>query len=225
MSAHNGNGHKNSRQQQAVQDPQITTGNLPRSEKVYVPGTLPGVRVPMRKISQTDSPAAFAMKGKGNSNPPIYVYDCSGPYTDPQANIDIYKGLEPIRKSWIEGRGDVEQLSGHSSEFTNKRAADPKVDAIRFPKIPNPLRAKAGQNVSQMHYARKGIITPEMEFVAIRENQMIDAYNADLLQQHPGRNWGAETPKSHITPNLCAPKWPAAAPSSPTTSTTRKASP
>ena len=188
-------GHK----QVAVSNPEITTGSLPKSEKVYIPGTLPGVNVPMRKISQHESPAGF---GKKEANPPIYVYDTSGPYTDPNAQIDIYKGLPPIRQAWIEGRQDAERLEAHSSEYTNKRASDPKVDAIRYPNIPNPLRAKSGMNVSQMHYARKGIITPEMEYVAIRENQMIDAYNADLLRQHPGRNWGAETPRSHITPEF-----------------------
>ncbi|MEY3443677.1 MAG: hypothetical protein RLZZ519_1958 [Bacteroidota bacterium] len=173
----------------------ITTGPIAGSEKVYV-GEL---QVPMRKISQSDSPASFSQNGKGEANPPIYVYDCSGPYTDSKAEIDIYKGLKPLRQKWIEDRGDVERLNGHSSEFTNKRASDLKVDAIRFPQIPNPLRAKAGKNVSQMHYARKGIITPEMEFVAIRENQKIDAYNAELLKQHPGHNYGAATPKHHIT--------------------------
>ncbi|MCL4103829.1 UNVERIFIED_CONTAM: hypothetical protein GTU68_029146 [Idotea baltica] len=113
----------------------------------------------MRKINQTDSPGSFSANGKGTPNPPIYVYDTSGPYTDPKAEIDIYKGLSRIRQSWIEGRGDVEQLDGHSSSYTNERNA-----------IPAPLRAKPGMNVSQMHYAKKGIITPEMEYIAIRKN-------------------------------------------------------
>jgi phosphomethylpyrimidine synthase len=173
----------------------ITNGPISGSEKVYV-GDL---RVPMRKISQHDSPGGFTSDGKGEPNLPIYVYDCSGPYTDKNAEIDIYQGLKPLRQAWIDARADVERLAEHSSKFTNRRAADPKVDAIRFPNIPKPLRAKAGMNVSQMHYARKGVITPEMEFVAIRENQMIDSYNEELRRQHPGRNWGAATPKSHIT--------------------------
>jgi len=196
------NGNKPVRNQQKVENPEITTGNLPRSEKVYVSGSLEGVRVPMRKISQTDSPAAFGKTGKGEPNPPIFVYDTSGPYTDPKSQIDIYKGLTPIRQSWIEGRGDVERLHGHSSQYTQVRSSDSQLDGIRFPNIPNPLKAKVGKNVSQMHYAKQGIITPEMEFVAIRENQMIDAYNEELLKQHPGRNWGAATPKSHITPEF-----------------------
>ncbi len=178
-----------------VQGEGITNGPISGSEKVYV-GDL---RVPMRKISQSDSPAGFSSDGKGEPNPPIYVYDCSGPYTDHNAEIDIYQGLKPLRQAWINARADVERLEGHSSKYAIRRAADPKVDEIRFPHIPKPLRAKAGMNVSQMHYARKGIVTPEMEYVAIRENQMIDSYNAELLKQHPGRNWGAATPKTHIT--------------------------
>ncbi|MFN8396028.1 MAG: phosphomethylpyrimidine synthase ThiC [Bacteroidia bacterium] len=170
----------------------ITTGPISGSEKVYV-GDL---RVPFRKISQT--PTRGYNGAPAEENPPIYVYDCSGPYTDSNAEIDIYRGLKPIRQAWIEGRQDVERLEGHSSKYAQRRAADPKVDAIRFPHIPKPLRAKAGKNVSQMHYARKGIITPEMEFVAIRENQKIDAYNAELLKQHPGESFGAAL-KQHIT--------------------------
>ena len=175
----------------------ITTGPISGSEKVYVDGIHHKMQVPMRKISQSPT------NGFGNDapeeNPPIYVYDCSGPYTDANAEIDIYKGVAQIRKDWIEGRGDVERLDGHSSAFTNRRARDPKVDEIRFPHIPKPLRAKKGMNVSQMHYAKKGIITPEMEFVAIRENQNIDVYNGEILNQHPGNSFGGATPKKHIT--------------------------
>lgn len=193
---------KTGRSINAVENATVTTGPLPGSEKVYIEGTLPGVSVPMRKIRQTDSPAAFAANGQGDANPPIYVYDTSGPYTDPNAEIDIYQGIRKLRRSWIEERGDVEELDGHSSSYTNERNAMDKLDPVRFPNIPNPLRAKAGQNVSQMHYAKKGIVTPEMEFIAIRENQKIDAYNAWLRRQHPGRNWGANTPKKYITPEF-----------------------
>jgi phosphomethylpyrimidine synthase len=182
----------NGKSPRTVQVKGITTGPISGSEKVYV-GDL---KVPMRKITQRDSPGGLSENGEPNQ--PLYVYDCSGPYTDHHAEIDIYKGLEPLRQSWIEQRGDVERLGGHSSEFTQKRANEPKVDAIRFPHIPNPLRAKPGRNVSQMHYARKGIITPEMEFVAIRENQRIDAYNAELRKQHPGEGFGAAL-RHHIT--------------------------
>jgi phosphomethylpyrimidine synthase len=185
--SHNGkSGH-------AVKPKGITHAPISGSEKVYI-GDL---KVPMRKISQ--APTRGHNGAPAEENLPIYVYDCSGPYTDQNADIDIYQGLKPLRSAWIEGRADTERLDGHSSKYAQRRASDTKVDEIRFPHIPKPLRAKAGMNVSQMHYARKGVITPEMEYVAIRENQMIDAYNADLRRQHPGRNWGAATPKSHIT--------------------------
>jgi len=193
---------KTARTIHAVENPQVTTGPLAGSEKVYIPGQLDGVQVPMRKINQTDSPGSFNANGKGSPNPPIYVYDTSGPYTDPNAEIDIYKGLARMRREWIESRGDVEQLEGHSSTYTNERNSTEKLDSVRFPEVPAPLRAKPGQNVSQMHYAKKGMITPEMEYIAIRENQNIDEYNAWLRRQHPGRNWGANTPKKHITPEF-----------------------
>ena len=125
------------------------------------------------------------------------------PYTDPKVPIDIYKGLPKLRKQWIEDRGDVEELDGNSSRYTNERNDDSRLDPIRFKNLPKPIRAKKGKNVTQMHYARKGIITPEMEYIAIRENQLIDKYNEELLKkQHPGQNFGANTPKSHITPEF-----------------------
>ncbi len=193
---------KTGRSINAVEDATVTTGALPGSEKVYIEGELPGVRVPMRKITQSDSPASFSANGKGEANPPIYVYDTSGPYTDANAEIDIYKGITRMRREWIEGRGDVEELPRHSSLYTNERNEMAKLDPIRFPNIPNPVRAKPGKNVTQLHYARKGIITPEMEFIAIRENQKSDAYNAWLRRQHPGQNWGANTPDKKITPEF-----------------------
>lgn len=133
---------------------------LPNSSKTYVPGTVyPDLRVPFRTIAQTD-----------DALPSLRVYDTSGPYTDPAQTINIEQGLPEIRRAWLEKRGDVEALTGHSSYYQQVRQMDAKLDAIRFPNIRKPLRAKAGKNVSQMHYARQGIITPEMEFIAIREN-------------------------------------------------------
>jgi phosphomethylpyrimidine synthase len=185
---------------------------LPNSRKVYVEGGRPDLLVPMREISQADTPTAFG----GEKNPPIYVYDCSGPYSDPQAKIDVREGLPALRAAWIAERGDVEALTDLSSEFGRARAADPKLDELRFPGLHRkPLRAKAGMNVSQMHYARKGIITPEMEYVAIRENNNRAAYVASLkatgpmgekmakllTRQHPGQNFGASIPEE-ITPEF-----------------------
>jgi phosphomethylpyrimidine synthase len=140
---------------------------LPNSRKIYVQGSQPDIRVPMREISQDDTPTDFG----GEKNPPIFVYDCSGPYTDPTAKIDIRTGLPALRTRWIEARGDTEVLSDLSSEYGRQQAANPDLASMRFPDLHRtPRRAKAGMNVTQMHYARQGIITPEMEFIAIREN-------------------------------------------------------
>ena len=193
---------KTSRSIHAVENPKITVGPFPGSDKVYIPGEIHDIQVPMRKINLADSPAAFSSSFAAEKNAPVYVYDTSGPYTDPEAEIDIYKGLKQIRQKWITDREDVEMLAGHSSNYTNSRKEMDKLDSIRYPAIPKPLRAKKGANVSQMHYARKGMITPEMEFIAIRENQKIDAYNDWMKQQHPGRNWGANIPKNYITPEF-----------------------
>jgi phosphomethylpyrimidine synthase len=130
---------------------------LPNSRKIYVTGSRADLRVPMREISQADTDTAFG----GEKNPPIYVYDCSGPYSDPQATIDIRQGLPALRAQWIAERGDSEALAGLSSDFGRVRAADAALDELRFPGLQRrPLRARAGANVSQMHYARRGIITP-----------------------------------------------------------------
>ena len=175
---------------------------LPNSRKIYVNGSQPDIRVPMREITQSDTPSAFG----GEKNPPIYVYDTSGPYTDPQAKIDIRQGLPALRQRWIEARGDTEALAGLTSAFGRERAADPATAQLRFPGLHRtPRRAKAGANVTQMHYARRGIITPEMEFIAIRENQRRAEYlesvrasgptGAKLAEmmgrQHPGQAFGA----------------------------------
>jgi phosphomethylpyrimidine synthase len=175
---------------------------LPNSRKVYVTGSQPDIRVPMREITQADTPTGFG----GEKNPPIYVYDTSGPYTDPEARIDIRAGLPALRQRWIEARGDTVSLDGLSSEYGRERAADPATAQLRFPGLHRtPRRAAAGANVSQMHYARKGIVTPEMEYIAIRENQRRAEYIeslrtsgptgaklADMMgRQHPGQAFGA----------------------------------
>ncbi|APR35487.1 phosphomethylpyrimidine synthase ThiC [Paraburkholderia sp. SOS3] len=175
---------------------------LPNSRKVYVTGSQPDIRVPMREITQADTPTGFG----GEKNPPIYVYDTSGPYTDPDARIDIRAGLPALRQRWIEARGDTVSLDGLSSDYGRERAADPATAQLRFPGLHRtPRRAAAGANVSQMHYARKGIVTPEMEYIAIRENQRRAEYIeslrtsgptgaklADMMgRQHPGQAFGA----------------------------------
>src|SRR5436853_1005755 len=151
-------------------------------------------------------------KGLTVENPPVTVYDTSGPYTDPAAEIDLHRGLPPLRREWIMGRGDVEELSEVSSEYGRRRAADPKLAAVRFPHLRRPLCAKPGGdsgNVTQMHYARQGIVTPEMEFIAIRENQRRELAREAIggkawgggVAQHPGQSWGAGIPKV-ITPEF-----------------------
>jgi phosphomethylpyrimidine synthase len=170
---------------------------LPNSRKVYVEGSRPDIRVPMREIQQSDTPASFGAEG----NPAIFVYDTSGPYTDPSVKIDIRSGLAPLRSRWIEERNDTEALEGPTSRYGRERLADPKLAQLRFNLKRHPRRAKAGMNVTQMHYARRGIVTPEMEFIAIRENQRIDMLSELLRRQHPGQDFGAAIPKS-ITPEF-----------------------
>ncbi|MBK3749886.1 phosphomethylpyrimidine synthase ThiC [Stutzerimonas balearica] len=172
---------------------------FPRSQKIYVQGSRPDIRVPMREISLDVTPTAFG----GEINAPVTVYDTSGPYTDPNVTIDVRKGLADVRSAWIEERGDTEKLPGLSSEFGNRRLNDAELAAMRFAHVRNPRRAKAGHNVSQMHYAKKGIITPEMEYVAIRENmKLAEAREAGLLSaQHQGQSFGASIPKE-ITPEF-----------------------
>ena len=170
---------------------------LPRSRKVYVEGSRADVRVPMREISQSDTPASFGAE----RNPPIFVYDTSGPYTDPQARIDIRNGLPPLRARWIEERDDSETLSGPSSRYGVERLRDPKLAELRFNLKRAPRKAKPGANVTQMHYARRGIVTPEMEFIAIRENQRRDLLGDLVTRQHPGQSFGASLPAA-ITPEF-----------------------
>ncbi|SFX75767.1 phosphomethylpyrimidine synthase ThiC [Marinospirillum alkaliphilum] len=175
---------------------------LPNSRKVYVEGSRPDIRVPMRAISQADTPVQFGVE----QNPDILVYDTSGIYTDPQANIDIRKGLPALRAAWIEERGDTELLNGPTSEFGRRREADPMLESLRFDLKRKPRRALPGKNVTQLHYARQGIITPEMEFIAIRENQKrqqlgSEAVEAILQHQHAGQSFGAAIPQE-ITPEF-----------------------
>ena len=164
---------------------------LPNSRKIYVEGSRPDIRVPMREISQSDTPTGMG----GEKNPPIFVYDTSGPYTDPNVKIDIRSGLTPLREKWITERNDTEQLASITSHYGLARLRDPKLAEMRFNLKRHPRRAKSGMNVSQMHYARKGIITPEMEFIAIRENQRRDGLSELLTKQHPGESFGASIPK------------------------------
>jgi phosphomethylpyrimidine synthase len=174
---------------------------LPNSRKVYIEGSRPDIRVPMREISQADTPLAMSADGKGEKNAAIFVYDTSGPYTDPNVTIDIRSGLAPLREKWIEERNDTIQLEGPSSQYGIDRLNDKKLDELRFNLKRKPRVAKAGMNVSQMHYAKRGIVTPEMEYIAIRENQRRENMS-DLLQtQHKGNDFGASIPKV-ITPEF-----------------------
>nr|MBA2690834.1 phosphomethylpyrimidine synthase ThiC [Burkholderiales bacterium] len=173
------------------------TQPFPKSRKVYVEGSRPDVRVPMREVSLSDTPATFGAE----RNPPIFVYDTSGPYTDPQVNIDIRDGLAPVRAKWIEQRDDSELLAEPSSAYGRARLHDAKLAELRFNLQRRPRRAKPGMNVSQMHYARRGMITPEMEYIAIRENQRREELSELLLKQHAGESFGANLPK-FITPEF-----------------------
>lgn len=175
------------------------TRALPASRKVYIQGSRPDIQVPMREITLTDTPVGGFGKAEGEKNPPFYVYDTSGVYTDPNVEIDLTKGLPKLRQAWIEARGDTEQLAKLSSQYGNERANDIATANLRFGHIDKPRRAINGKNVTQMHYAKQGIITPEMEYIAIRETQK----QHDLTdgRQHAGNNFGANTPKL-ITPEF-----------------------
>jgi phosphomethylpyrimidine synthase len=184
---------------------------LPNSRKIYVTGSRPDIRVPMREITLSDTPASMGAE----KNPAIYVYDCSGPYTDPAVKIDIRSGLDGLRTPWILERNDTEALTGPSSQYGVERLNDPELAELRFNLHRMPRRAMKGKNVTQMHYARKGIITPEMEYIAIRENMRRKEYLeevkasgpmgkklAELMgRQHPGQSFGAAIP-AEITPEF-----------------------
>lgn len=177
----------------------ISRDPFPASKKIYVKGKVHDIEVAMREISLDDT--EHKLTGEVSSNDPVTVYDTSGPYTDPNVTIDVKKGLKRLREKWITDRNDVEKLEGISSDYGQVRANNPLLDELRFEHIAKPYRAKKGQNVTQMHYARKGIITPEMEYIAIRENQRIEEME-DIGHQHPGNSFGALTPKKLITPEF-----------------------
>jgi phosphomethylpyrimidine synthase len=183
--------------QKAPEQEIISRQPLTGSTKIYVPGKLHNIHVAMREIFLEDT--------NGVPNPPVITYDTSGPYTDPRVEIDIHKGLPRIRERWVKERNDTEQLNSFSSEFANQSLGQHSKDAIRFPHIPLPRKAKPGGNVSQMYYAKKGITTPEMEYIAIRENQCIEEMKArynGLTTYHKGESFGSNMPAGLITPEF-----------------------
>ncbi len=189
-------------QQRTARLSEEVTRPFPNATKIYVQGSRPDLRVPMREIAQ--SPTA-GMLGE-EENPPITVYDTSGPFGDPAIEVDLMKGMPDVRSAWIEERGDTERLAGPTSDYGRQRQGAEDLAHLRFEHIRPPRRALPGRNVTQMHYARQGIITPEMEYVAIRENQRLDELRNDpryekLLRQHPGQDFGARLPQS-ITPEF-----------------------
>ncbi|GJM05386.1 MAG: phosphomethylpyrimidine synthase [marine bacterium B5-7] len=171
---------------------------IPNSKKIHVVGSRPDIRVPMREISCSPTQTQNGLE----ENTPITVYDTSGPYTDPTVAIDIRKGLQPLRAQWVAERHDTLELDGPSSDFGVERLNDPELQKLRYAQPPKPREAKAGANVTQMHYAKKGIITPEMEFIAIRENQRLNEYkDATLLKRHAGTPWQSNLPEE-VTPEF-----------------------
>lgn len=180
----------------------ITKSPFPNSRKVYIEGQLFPIKVAMREI--TLNPTKLS-NGKLEINPPVTIYDTSGIYTDENAQIDVRKGLPRIREQWILERQDVEILDNISSEYGKARLEDKNLDHLRFEYSHKPMIAKEGCNVTQLHYAKKGIITPEMEYIAIRENQRIEQLETvtdEMKQQHEGNSFGANIPKKHITPEF-----------------------
>ena len=191
--------HRDSTDDRFEEEARDLTRALPASRKVYIQGSRPDIQVPMREITLTDTPVGGFGKAEGEKNPPFYVYDTSGVYTDPNVEIDLTKGLPKLRQAWIEARGDTEQLAKLSSQYGNERANDIATANLRFGHIDKPRRAINGKNVTQMHYAKQGIITPEMEYIAIRETQK--QHDLTDMRQHAGNNFGANTPKL-ITPEF-----------------------
>src|SRR6478736_3129157 len=180
----------------------ISTTPFPNSRKIYVEGEIHPIKVAMREITLSDTKLT---NGKVEKNSPVTVYDTSGPFTDPNFEIDIRKGLPRIREQWILDRNDVEELTEISSEYGKERLNDEKLNHLRFEYLHKPMRAKKGANVTQLYYAKQGIITPEMEYIAIRENQRIEQLQntTKAMQcQHAGHSFGANTPKSKITPEF-----------------------
>jgi len=179
----------------------ITRDPFPSSKKVYREGVLhPSIRVAMREIELAPTRGHVA-NSEAKPNAPVTVYDTSGPFTDPSIDLDVRLGLPPLREQWILGRGDVEQLPGPGSNYGIDRLADTRLDSLRFPSLRKPLKAKGGVAVTQYEYARKGVITPEMEYIAIRENMRAEIREEDLAKQHAGQSFGAKIP-SIITPEF-----------------------
>ncbi len=181
----------------------VSDQSFPNSKKIYVPGKIHDIKVGMREITLTDT---LVSGSKDNpvyeKNEPLCVYDTSGFYTDEDVDIDVHKGIPRLRESWIDARGDVEFLASNSSLYAQQRLADEGVDHIRFEHLPKMRIAKKGKNVTQMHYAKQGIITPEMEYIAIRENLKREQVKDEiLLQQHKGQSFGASIPEQ-ITPEF-----------------------
>ena len=171
---------------------------FPNSKRIYITGTQPGVRVPMREIQLSPTLIGGSKEQpQFEENEAIPVYDTSGPYGDPQIAINVQQGLAKLRQPWIDARGDTEELTVRSSDYTKARLADDGLDELRFSGVLTPKRAKAGRRVTQLHYARQGIITPEMEFIAIRENMGRERIRSEVLRhQHPGMSFGARLPEN-----------------------------
>ena len=179
---------------------QLSTQPLPASKKIYIEGSRPDIQVAMREVILEPT---RRQDGGAEENPPVRIYDTSGPYTDPCIDIDVCKGLQPVRDQWIAERGDTSQLPGYSSPYANLRDNNVIFETLRFESGRKPLKAQKDKNVTQLHYARRGIITPEMEYIAIRENLALHQAQMDahIRAQHPGENFGAATPKA-ITPEF-----------------------
>ena len=190
----------------------ISREPFPASRKIYVPGKLHPIKVAMREIEVGETRDTFTQSV--TSNPALTVYDTSGPYTDPAVEIDVREGLPRLKEGWIMERGDVQQLERVSSVYGRRRQEDADLDGLRFSHIQPPKKAKVGLAVTQLAYARRGIITPEMEYIAIRENQRIEEYAGltagnghvarpgSLYHQHVGYSFGALTPKHLVTPEF-----------------------
>ena len=196
-----------------MQQQSITMAPFPNSKKVYLPGQLFPIKVAMREIALHPTKRS---NGSLEENPPVTVYDTSGPYTDETANIDVRKGIDRIREQWILDRADVDILESITSEYGKARLADQSLDHLRFAYCHKPMVAKEGKNVTQLYYARQGIITPEMEYIAIRENQKIEQLET------AGTAMQAQHLKNGAKLNLCAKKLPQAGPLSLIISITRK---
>lgn len=184
---------------QTAQVDQASIQPFPNSQKRYIQGSRSDIRVPMREVSLSDTSTDFG----GEKNAPVRIYDTSGPYTDPAITIDLRKGIPDVRSTWIDERGDTEVIEGSDSAFTQARLGDASLDHLRFELTRQPRRAISGKNVTQLHYARQGIITPEMEYIAIRENMAFaQARELGMLnEQHAGMSFGASIPEE-ITPEF-----------------------